>query len=237
MMEEMQRLTYEDTFCFLCHKGVRCFTECCRDLDVVLTPYDIIRLKNGLGIGSGEFLARYTGTHTGPNSGLPVVNLRMSKNAKQTCPFVTEHGCTVYNDRPGACRSYPIGRVAVKNEETQKDEEFFLLVREPHCFGFEEQKEWKVKDWLKDQEIGTYNRMNDLLMEVISQKNRTGKASLNEQEQEIFYTACYDLDRFRTLTHIKDFPENCRIEPHTVEKDTELMQFALKWISATLFGV
>ena len=37
-------------FRFACHPGVVCFTECCRDLKLLLTPYDVIRLKNRLGL-------------------------------------------------------------------------------------------------------------------------------------------------------------------------------------------
>ena len=31
-------------FTFACHPGVPCFTECCRELDLALTPYDVLRL-------------------------------------------------------------------------------------------------------------------------------------------------------------------------------------------------
>lgn len=240
-MEALQRLTAEDTFTFSCHKKIRCFTQCCRDLDIVLTPYDIIRLKNRLGLSSGEFLAHYTASHIGPRSGLPVVNLKMENNAKQNCPFVTPKGCSVYSDRPGACRSYPLGRVAVKRRETQKQEEFFLLVREPHCLGFNEKTEWKVTDWINDQEINTYNTMNDLLMEVISIKNQNGRDSLSREKQELFYTACYDLDRFKEFITEEAFPKIHHVESDVIKKaitdETTLMRFALKWLSKTLFEI
>lgn len=35
-------------FQFECHKDVSCFTKCCRGIDIILTPYDIIRLKKSL---------------------------------------------------------------------------------------------------------------------------------------------------------------------------------------------
>jgi Fe-S-cluster containining protein len=237
-MEQIQRLTANDTFTFSCHKGVKCFTHCCRDLDIVLTPYDIIRLKLRLGLSSGEFLAKYTTSHIGPQSGLPVVNLKMANNAKRNCSFVTPEGCSVYTDRPGACRSYPLGRVAVKRGDTQTQEVFFLLVREPHCLGFNEGREWKVKDWTRDQEIDTYNKMNDLLMEVISTKNRSSRHTLSKKQQEIFYTACYDLDRFRKVVSEESFSSTYCIEPSVIEKvkadEMALMRFALRWLAKQL---
>jgi len=54
------RLSADSKFKFECHKGVKCFTKCCRDINIALTPYDIIRLKNRLQLSSDEFLAMYT---------------------------------------------------------------------------------------------------------------------------------------------------------------------------------
>ena len=34
---------------FRCYKGIECFNACCRDIDITLTPYDILRLKQRLG--------------------------------------------------------------------------------------------------------------------------------------------------------------------------------------------
>jgi hypothetical protein len=50
------RLTKESKFRFSCHPGVPCFTNCCRNMNIILTPYDIIRLKNRLGLTSDMFL-------------------------------------------------------------------------------------------------------------------------------------------------------------------------------------
>lgn len=53
-------LNPQDNFRFACHEGLDCFTRCCRDITIFLTPYDILRLKNGLGISSQKFLRNYT---------------------------------------------------------------------------------------------------------------------------------------------------------------------------------
>ena len=45
---------------FRCHKDIDCFNACCKNIDIMLTPYDIIRLKQRLGITSTEFLREYT---------------------------------------------------------------------------------------------------------------------------------------------------------------------------------
>ena len=57
---EPVRLNADSEFQFKCHKGVKCFNQCCRDINIILTPYDIIRLKARLGLSSEEFLTLYT---------------------------------------------------------------------------------------------------------------------------------------------------------------------------------
>jgi len=42
------RIEKEETFHFSCHPSIGCFTDCCRQLELALTPYDILRLKKGL---------------------------------------------------------------------------------------------------------------------------------------------------------------------------------------------
>ena len=48
-----------DTFYFRCHPDVSCFNRCCRNLNLFLYPYDVVRLKQCLGITSDEFLDKY----------------------------------------------------------------------------------------------------------------------------------------------------------------------------------
>jgi hypothetical protein len=45
---------------FNCYKGISCFNACCRHADVQLTPYDILRLKENLGVSASEFLKSHT---------------------------------------------------------------------------------------------------------------------------------------------------------------------------------
>jgi len=51
MPEAMQA---ETKIQFRCHKGISCFNACCRQADVTLAPYDILRLKRRLGLTSTE---------------------------------------------------------------------------------------------------------------------------------------------------------------------------------------
>ena len=54
------RLEANDQLKFRCHRGVSCWNQCCAHADVTLAPYDIIRMKQRLGMDSSEFLKKYT---------------------------------------------------------------------------------------------------------------------------------------------------------------------------------
>ena len=214
-------LTRKDKFKFLCHKDIECFNKCCYDLNLFLTPYDIVRLKNNLKISSSEFLKRYTTWHIGVNTELPVVVLKMKGDL--TCPFVSKDGCTVYKDRPSSCRLYPLARVKVGNEE------YYYIVKEEHCMGFNENKTWTVEEWLIDQETEIYNIMNDHFMKLVEAKQKS-KKKLNRDEMELFYMTCFDIDRFRHFA----------IENEIIKEnlnDVELMYQGIVWLKKTLFNV
>ena len=53
-------LENSDAIQFRCHKEVSCFNACCKQADVTLTPYDIVRLKQHLGLNSEAFLKHHT---------------------------------------------------------------------------------------------------------------------------------------------------------------------------------
>ena len=107
-----------DFFQFECRKGIKCFNTCCANVNIFLTPYDVLRIKNNLGISSEEFLQKYT-TILRPEKGIfPVVLLRLRDDKEKQCYFVSEEGCQVYADRPWACRMFPLDKKESDEEET-----------------------------------------------------------------------------------------------------------------------
>ncbi|MCP4569389.1 MAG: YkgJ family cysteine cluster protein, partial [FCB group bacterium] len=96
ILEDYPRLTEESEFSFACHPGVPCFNACCGDINIFLTPYDVIRLKNRLGITSGEFLSKFTISPFDENTKYPILLFKMQENEGKTCHFVKDEGCSVY---------------------------------------------------------------------------------------------------------------------------------------------
>lgn len=226
-------------FQFACHPGVSCFTNCCADLNLTLAPYDVLRLKNALSLPSGDFLERYTTDDVRQNSGLPVVVLRMGDDPKRRCPFLAPQGCLVYADRPGACRLYPMGRAARFVGRTLQEE--FFLVRESHCLGFGEAREWTVEQWLADQGLKAYDEMNALWMRLNRNARRGERLPpVTGDKLKMYFMACYNLDQFRRFVFESRFLQMFRIDAGTTARigtdQTELLKLAFVWLEFSLFG-
>ena len=103
-----RRLDDDDTFQFRCHAGLSCFNRCCRNLNLFLYPYDVLRLKNRLAMSSDTFLDRHVDVVLREGNFFPEVLLRMADNPEKTCPFLSDTGCRVYPDRPDTCRNFPV---------------------------------------------------------------------------------------------------------------------------------
>ena len=236
----MTPLSLDDTFRFSCSKRVPCFNECCKELNQYLTPYDILRLKNRLDLSSALFLQRYTVQHTGLESGLPIITLKPNYDKELKCPFVTSKGCGVYEDRPSSCRAYPLARIASRSRETGRINEQYLLLQESHCRGFEQGQSQTVREWITSQELAIYNQMNDMMLEIISLKNRLMPDQLDSKASLAFRTACYDLDKFRTDILEKGIVKDQELDSGLLEAikndDEALLQFGFQWIKQCLFG-
>jgi uncharacterized protein len=239
--KELLRGLEGNTFSFCCHKGVDCFTKCCAALQLILTPYDILRMKQRLGISSDRFLETYTHTRIDRHPRFPMLLLRMNDDPDQTCPFVGPEGCSVYEDRPGACRIYPLARAAQRAPLGKETNEKFFVVKEKHCRGFEEDRLWTVESWMSDQELLPYNEMNDQWLEVISSPQSLGSEADIPRKLQMYFMVSYNLDSFRTFLFGSRFFQRFRVpEPvrAQIEQDeTALMSFGFQWLKFSLFGL
>jgi len=225
----------KNTFSFSCHAGVSCFTHCCRKLELFLYPYDIIRLKKALNIDSEEFLNRYAGVVQGQNPFFPSLILRMLTNDQNTCPFLGDKGCRVYEDRPSSCRTYPLER-AVERHASGRPEEFYFMTEHDYCKGHAEDKEWIVKDWLQDQHLLYYNMMDDLWaeMDTLFRSNPWMREGAAGPRQQVAFLVCYNIDGFRRYCHDQQIWRQFKLsksEVRSMETDDEaLLRFGYKWL-------
>ena len=240
MDADIKEISPDRPFVFSCGPSVACFNRCCRDLNQFLTPYDILRLKQGLDLSSGEFLARYGSIHDGPQTGLPVVSFRTDTASGHRCPLVSDRGCRVYRDRPSSCRSYPVMRLASRDRETGRVSERFFLLKEGHCRGFEAGGNRTVRQWVVDQGLVAYNEMNDRVLELISLKNRSRPGPLDAASRHRVATALYDLDAFRRQVFERRLFGDDRFDPAlrkaAEDDDTALLKLAVQWVKQELFS-
>jgi Fe-S-cluster containining protein len=240
ILEEYPRLTEDDTFRFACKPGVPCFNDCCGDVNIFLTPYDILRMKNALGISSEQFLDKYTLTPIEKHQNYPVVLMKMQNNEKKSCHFVSPDGCTVYKDRPWACRYYPVGLASPKEGEAEAEQEFYFILREDVCKGFDEGREWRIGEWRVDQGLEEYDEFGQMFKEITLHDYFARGKVLDPPRMELFHLACYNLDKFRLFITDSTFLNRFEIEPDTLEKiktdDEELLRFGFRWLKFALFA-
>jgi len=235
------RLGPDNRFKFRCHKDIDCFTQCCRGINIVLTPYDILQLKNRLRLSTEEFLAIYTEGHLLEKTDLPVVTLKLLDDEQNSCPFVREkEGCIIYDDRPSTCRYYPLGVASLSYREGADESGFYFFVDEPHCRGFEEEKVWTVREWREDQGVDVRDEINAEWTDLVVRKRSfPPNMKLNEQAKEMFFMVSYNLDKFRRFVFESSFFDRYEVDAATRQqiRDDEiaLLKFGMRWLKQLFF--
>jgi len=236
-----QKLTADSKLKFRCHPGIACFTRCCHNVDILLTPYDVIRMRARLGITSTEFIEKYARTEIDKRTSHPMLLLKLAEGKQRACQFVKPvEGCTIYTDRPAACRYYPIGQGTHRrmddNDENPIHDEFYMIIKEEHCLGFQEDKEWTIEEWRTDQDAAHYDDINREWKNMMMKQLSPGD-TIDLRKQQIFYMASYDIDRFRRFVFESRFLEVVEVGPDQLEKlktdDIELLGFALEYVKHT----
>ncbi|MCU7856985.1 MAG: YkgJ family cysteine cluster protein, partial [Candidatus Thiodiazotropha sp. (ex Lucinoma borealis)] len=207
---------------FNCHKGISCFNACCKHADIQLTPYDILRLKDNQGCSATEFLKNHTVPYEMDKDGIPGVKLRTDNEG--ACLFVTDEGCSVYKDRPTACRYYPVGHMAMHEAGASDDEARYFMVKEDHCKGHEEEREISVDAYRKEQEVEVYDQINREWLQLMLKKKSAGPAigRPSDTSLQFFFMCSYDIDRLRRFVLNDSFKASYDLDEkfyETVEKE------------------
>jgi Fe-S-cluster containining protein len=237
------KYTLDSKIQFRCHPGVSCFTECCGNIKIVLTPYDILQIRKRLDMEAAEFLHVYTEPTYLEKTDFPGVMMKLTEEGR--CPFIKSktEGCMIYSDRPSACRYYPVGMANFHEgaQEGQTSEEFYFIVKEPHCKGFEEDKTWTIREWRQDQGADQRDKMNKGWMELVMRRKSFGyQATLSEQAKRMFFMASTDLDQFRSFVFDSSFLKTYDVDQETLDRiredEVELLLFSYKVLASMLFG-
>lgn len=235
--KHVTRLARSEDFSFSCHKDVKCFTECCRMLELALTPYDVLRLRLATGLTSGQLLDEYIIIEQDPGEPFPRLYLTMVDDGRASCVFVAKNGCTVYAHRPSACRAYPLGR-AVMRGENGAGEEHFVLMKEPHCEGFAEPVSQNAERYSIDQDLVTYNRFNDAVAVIVQHDLIRKGLILSAKQTDLFILALYNIDTFREMVLTDQFASITLAPSDKIDlqhDDEKLLLFGIDWLQQQLF--
>jgi uncharacterized protein len=226
---------------FQCRKGISCWNACCSNIDISLTPYDILRLKNRFEMDSGLFLQKYTVPYEMDKNSIAGVKLRPVENGT-ACQFMRPEGCSVYEDRPTACRYYPIALLSSRRQDEYIDREAYAMVKEAHCLGHNEPRELSVADYRKEQGLEKYDELARGWRQLILKKQSSGPTigKPSKRSLELFFMVCYDLDRFSTFVASDGFNALYDLGDEEMKKilsdDTELMLFGFRFLKQILYG-
>ena len=238
---EPVELRADSEFQFHCHKNISCFNACCRNIDITLMPYDILRLKRRAGLTSSQWVNRYTVPFPMDAHELPGLKMA-TKPGTNECVFLEESGCSVYEDRPSACRYYALGSMGVRRANASQVEDIFFVVKEEHCKGHDEPKRLTVQQYRQEQGIEKYDEMNrewrDILLKKRSSGPTVGKPST--RSLQLFDMCSYDMDNFRKFITTDGFTEVFNLNADEKEKlqtdEDKLLQFACRFLKQVLFG-
>lgn len=226
---------------FQCRKGISCWNACCSNIDISLTPYDIVRLKRHLNMSSTELLQKYTVPYELEPGGIAGVKLRPVENGT-ACRFMTAQGCSVYEDRPTACRYYPVALLSMRKQDEYTDTSSYALVREDHCKGHLEPRSLTIDAYRKEQGVEEYDELARGWRQLILKKKSSGPGigKPSRRSLQLFFMVCYDTDRFREFVTSDGFTELYDIPADEMQKllsdDTELMLFGFRFLRQVLFG-
>lgn len=236
------QLELSSKFRFECKPGISCFNACCKQADITLAPYDIIRLKNRLGMTSIEFLKKHTVPFQMDSHGMPGVKMRTT-DIDPVCLFMDEvKGCTVYEDRPSACRYYPVALMSSRKSDEYHDEQHYALVEESHCMGHKQPREITVADYRKEQQVEEYDELNRDYYRIILKKKSTGPAigAPSTTSFQFFFMVAYNTDKFKEFLQAPNFRAMYDVADAEfdgiISDDIERLKFGYRLLMQVLFG-
>lgn len=159
----------------------------------------------------------------------------------EACPFLAGRACSVYAQRPGACRAYPLGRGASPCPCGVRER--FYLVREDHCLGFDRGCPQSPAGWLAGQGFAPYAAAADRLMRLMAQLAAAGVV-LSPGQRRMARICLYLPGRLRQIVVKLRIPRRMGLGRHNPDLilqdsragDEAALEFGLDWLEMAVFG-
>ena len=168
LLDETTSFNFECKFC----------GNCCKQMLIRLTPFDIINLAQSLKLPTYDFISEYVVFLKAPNIKWFLAALKHVK--KGNCMFKKGKKCSVHFSRPLPCRLFPVGR---------KDNTYILHKTE-YCKGHISNSKFILEEWLNDSEALPYLEMSQKFYNFMEYDF----SKLSAKNKKIFYKLIYDYD-------------------------------------------
>ena len=181
---------------------------------------------------SSEFLRQYTDIVVIPGKTLPLVQLRMNEEDDKKCYFVRPNGCLYYDDRPWACRMFPLD---------ERPEGGFNISPQSHrCNGLEKGDDWAVREWLMDQGA-TQSKEADGSFDAPSAHQFLGEVDIEiELSMQMIVSSLWDVDGFRNMVLNSSFLDKFDLDQERIDAikidDVAMLDLGYDWVRFGLFG-
>ena len=201
-----------DTFKFACDKR----GNCCRNRDenpILLSVYDVFKLRQHLGVSGREFAEKYGQTLLGGQSDIPIMILRNiwieNEEDRSHCVFLKGNECSVYKSRPHVCRMYPVGRATDPESNS-----YFFLTNTDGCCQSGCGKVHTIESWLKTSKVEPYVEWNDKFNKLYMRINHKKYKALDDKYKFVFGSILYDIgsplekiaskDEYKKMSRLED---------------------------------
>jgi uncharacterized protein len=238
-----KRIAGVQRFSFQCRPELACFNRCCRNLNLLLYPFDVLQLKQALGITADTFLEEYVDVVMRTGNFFPEVLLRMSDDQAGACIFSSSSGCRVYADRPHTCRTFPMEYGLQYHGNSRKPEIIGFFRPPKFCLGQHETQDWTLQTWAGDQGAAKHQQMSRKWSEVkqLFQKDPWGQEGPQGRRAKMAFMASYNMDAFRTFVFGSSLLKRYKVKTDLLKKiqadDVELMLFGFDWIKLFVWGI
>jgi Fe-S-cluster containining protein len=191
--------------------------ECCGSFTIILSPYDIFRLRKATGLRTrqlidGNFIAIRRESFRATFGFAPIVDFlnafglarddtvpvavlqfHQIASGKEECLFLGESFedkrlCRIYEDRPTMCRLHPLGCITMSGRRRW----FF---RKPKCDA-SDGKEQTVEEWISSSQASPFLSANANFLRWMRALlgPTTGFSSLRESQRQMVERILYDFD-------------------------------------------
>lgn len=130
----------------------------------------------------------------------------------------------------------------MKKADQAHENQHFVLVREEHCMGHQEDHINNIQSYREEQKVEEFDQHNIEYFQLILKKKSMGPGvgTPPEMSLQLFFMAAFDQDRFRRFVASDAFKKNYTVDDATYEKvandDVDCMYFGFRLLRQVLFN-